>query len=90
MWEKNVDFISLMTALVDWRRKVGLFAVLISTALLSTTATAFASDVCGKGVLKDGTWTFACVDDKGRNLCYFCPSNQITGACSKTLGVCPS
>lgn len=70
--------------------KAGIIILGFAIALAGTTTGSLASDTCGRGVLKNGTWTFACVDERGRNVCYFCPSNEVTNACSKTIGVCPS
>jgi hypothetical protein len=70
-------------------RKSALLALSV-LALVGAHEAASADDKCGKAVLIRGQWTFACVDERSRNVCYFCPGPQITAACTKTVGVCPT
>jgi hypothetical protein len=64
------------------------FALLVAITALTATS-AHAADTCDAGVLKNGTWTFACVDDRGRNVCLSC-SDQKRTSCTRKLGICPS
>jgi len=62
--------------------------LVLATALWSAAAvaTAAAAETCDNWVNVNGQWYRHCVDDRGRNVCYFCPTREITSACIKKQG----
>lgn len=61
------------------------FAAALSAAFFVSPAQA--ADSCGTWQrLANGQWFIACVDDRGRNVCYTCPTKKISNACTKREG----
>jgi hypothetical protein len=64
-----------------------IFALATLLITLGELGTANAAASCGQWLpLSGGKWFLPCVDDRGRNVCYTCSSQQITSACLKQEG----